>query len=269
MESIETAASCETIELRTDDPVENVVTVVVDRPEARNAMNEQVRRELKDVLDAVDESQARAVVLTGSDDAGTFVSGADLSDLEDRTVIEQRQWNQRRKVYDAVADLSKPVVARINGHALGGGLELALACDIRVAAAGVRVGFPEVGLGLIPGGGGTQRLPRLVGEGQAMRLVLTGDTVDAGEARELGLVDVLAEDEPLDEVVADLTGSIAEHSPLTLSYAKDAVQASSRLDLDSGIEYESELFVQLFATEDKDEGIGAFLEDREPEWSGK
>ncbi|WP_458210649.1 enoyl-CoA hydratase/isomerase family protein [Haladaptatus sp. NG-SE-30] len=265
----ETAVDCETIQLRTDDPAEHVLTVVVDRPSARNAMNEQVRTELKEVLDAIDDSDARAVVLTGSDTAGTFVSGADLDDLRDRSVVEQRQWSRRRKVYEAVSELSKPVVARINGHALGGGLELALACDIRVADEGARLGFPEVGLGLIPGGGGTQRLPRLVGEGQAMRLILTGDVISAGEARELGLVELVADDEPLDDVVSDLTESIAENSPLTLSYAKDAVKASSRMDLSSGIEYETELFVQLFATDDKDEGIVAFLDDREPEWSGQ
>jgi enoyl-CoA hydratase len=263
------AAERETIEVRTDNPVDSVVTVVVDRPEARNAMNDRLRAELKEVLDAIDGSDTRAVVLTGSAEAGTFVSGADLADLQDRSVVEQRRWNQRRKIYEVVSALSTPVIARINGHALGGGLELALACDIRVADDGVRLGFPEVGLGLIPGGGGTQRLPRLVGEGTAMRLVLTGDVISAAEGAELGLVDVLADDESLDETVADLAGSIAQHSPLTLSYAKDAVKAGSRMDLDSGIEYEQELFTQLFATEDTAEGIAAFLEDRDPEWSGR
>ena len=265
----DTAADCETIVLRADDPVDHVATVVIDRPEARNAMNDQLRDELKAVLDALDDSDVRAVVLTGSADTGTFVSGADLKDLQDRSVVEQRAWSNRRKVYDVVSELSKPVVARINGHAFGGGLELALACDMRVADADVRIGFPEIGLGLIPGGGGTQRLPRLVGEGQAMRLITTGEAITAAEGNELGIVDVLADDESLDDAVEDLVGGIAQHSPLTLEYAKEAVTASSRLDLDAGIEYEKELFVQLFATEDKAEGIAAFLEDREPEWTGK
>jgi len=263
------AADCETIALRTDDPVDHAATVVIDRPEARNAMNDQLRAELKDVLDAVDDSDVRAVVLTGSEDTGTFVSGADLTDLQDRSVAEQREWSNRRKVYEVVSALSQPVIARINGHALGGGLELALACDMRVADDGVRLGFPEIGLGLIPGGGGTQRLPRLVGEGQAMRLITTGEVVDAAEGEKLGIVDVLADDESLDEAVADLAGGVAQHSPLTLEYAKDAVKASSRLDQEAGIEYEKELFVQLFATADKAEGIAAFLEDREPEWTGE
>lgn len=265
----DTAADCETIALRPDDPADDVATVVIDRPEARNAMNDQLRGELKDVLDAVDDSDVRAVVLTGAEDAGTFVSGADLKDLQNRSVAEQREWSNRRKVYDVVSNLSQPVVARINGHALGGGLELALACDIRVAGSDVRVGFPEIGLGLIPGGGGTQRLPRLVGQGQAMRLITTGKLVPADEAHELGIIDMLADEDPLDEVVAEVAGGIAQHSPLMLEYAKDAVQASSRLDLDAGIEYEKELFAQLFATEDKAEGIAAFLDDRDPEWSGE
>jgi len=262
------AADCETIVLRTDDPADHVATVVIDRPDARNAMNDQLRDELKAVLDALDDSDVRAVVLTGSGGTGTFVSGADLKDLQGRSVTEQRRWNNRRKVYDAVSELSKPVIARINGHAFGGGLELALACDIRVAPDNVRVGFPEIDLGLIPGGGGTQRLPRLVGEGQAMRLITTGELITATEANDLGIIDVLASEETLDEEVAALAEGIAQHSPLTLEYAKDAVKASSQLALDAGIEYEKELFVQLFATEDNAEGIAAFLEDRDPEWSG-
>jgi enoyl-CoA hydratase len=262
------AADCETILLRADDPVDHVATVVIDRPDARNAMNDQLRDELKEVLDALDNSDVRAVVLTGSGGTGTFVSGADLKELQGRSVTEQRWWSNRRKVYEVVSELSKPVIARINGHAFGGGLELALACDIRVAPDDIRVGFPEIGLGLIPGGGGTQRLPRLIGEGQAMRLVTTGELITATEARELGIIDVFASDESLDEAVTELAEGIAQHSPLTLEYAKDAVKASSRLDLNAGIEHEKELFVQLFATEDKAEGIAAFLEDRNPEWSG-
>jgi enoyl-CoA hydratase len=267
MDPRDVAADSETIDLQFDEPVEHAVTVVIDRPEARNAMNEQLRSDFKAVFDALEDSEIRAVVLTGSDDSRSFVSGADISDLKERDVLEQRRMSQRRKVYDVIADFSLPVIARINGYAFGGGLELALACDIRVAAQDISLGFPEVGLGLIPGGGGTQRLPRLIGEGQAMRLILTGDPVDAPEAHSLGLVDVVSED--VDETVADLVGSVTEHGPVALAYAKQAIKASANMDLDEGIEFETQLFVQLFATEDKDEGIDAFLEDREPEWSGQ
>ncbi|WP_435158265.1 enoyl-CoA hydratase/isomerase family protein [Haladaptatus sp. DFWS20] len=267
MDPREVAADSETISLHFDKPVEHAVTFVIDRPEARNAMNEQLRSDFKAVFDALEDSEIRAVVLTGSDESRLFVSGADISDLRERDVLEQRHMSQRRKVYDVIANFSLPVIARINGYAFGGGLELALACDIRVAAQDTSLGFPEVGLGLIPGGGGTQRLPRLVGEGQAMRLILTGDPVGAEEAHSLGLVDVVSDD--LDETVADLVGSIVGHSPVALEYAKQAITASSNMDLDEGIEFETQLFVQLFATEDKDEGIDAFLEDREPEWSGQ
>lgn len=269
MEPEAVAADCETVTLETSERAPGVASVVLDRPEARNAMNERLRTEVKEVLDAIADSEIRVVVLTGSDDSGAFVSGADVTDLRERNLLEQRRLNRRRKVYQYVEELPQPVVARINGHAFGGGLELALACDVRVATQRAKLGFPEIGLGLIPGGGGTQRLPRLVGEGQAKRLILTGAPVDADEAADLGLVDLVATDEGLDETVDDLVGKMAGHSPVALQFAKEAVSASARLPQDEGIAYEGQLFVQLFATDDKDEGIDAFLEDREPDWTGR
>jgi enoyl-CoA hydratase len=172
-------------------------------------------------------------------------------------------------VYETVESLRQPVIARINGHALGGGLELALACDVRIAHEDAKLGSPEINLGIIPGGGATQRLPRLVGEGQAMKLVLTGDLVDADEAEDIGLVEDVYCDGEFDDAVRDLAASMAAHSPLALERGKDAVKAASRMDLGSGIEYEAELFAGLFATADKDEGIDAFLEDRDPDWQGR
>jgi enoyl-CoA hydratase len=161
------------------------------------------------------------------------------------------------------------VIARINGHALGGGCELAQACDVRIASTEAKLGQPEISLGIMPGGGGTQRLPRLVGEGQAMRLILSGELIDAEEAAEIGLVDEVLEPGQLDDRVYDLAGSMADHSPVALELAKKAIKASSRMDLEAGIEYEAELFAMLFATEDRHEGIEAFLEDREPEFRGE
>ena len=157
------------------------------------------------------------------------------------------------------------VIARISGHALGGGCELAQACDVRIAHERVKPGHPEITLGLVPGGG-TQRLPRLVGEGQAMRLILSGELVDAGEAADVGLVDEVHGDNNFDERVDELAAAMAQNSPLALEFAKKAVSAASRMDLDDGIEYEAELFAQLCTTADKNEGIDDFLEDRKPEW---
>ncbi|XVH33309.1 enoyl-CoA hydratase/isomerase family protein (plasmid) [Haloferacaceae archaeon DSL9] len=249
---------------------ENVATIAIDRPDARNALNERVRTELKDAVGAADaDDDVRVLVLTGGEGSGAFVAGADVTEFENRGLVEQRRASERPRVYETVDDASLPVIARINGHALGGGCELAQACDVRVARAGVKLGQPEINLGLIPGGGGTQRLTRLVGEGQAMRLVLSGELVDAEEAKEIGLVDEVCDETDLDDGVYDLAASMAEKSPIALEFAKKAVKAGSRMGLEEGLAYESELFVQLFATEDKDEGISAFLNGREPKFTGE
>ncbi|QLG63920.1 enoyl-CoA hydratase/isomerase family protein [Halorarum salinum] len=260
------ADDCEFVRLDVDG---GVATITLDRPDARNALNAAVRTELKRVAERVSGSDVRVVVLTGSEEAKAFVAGADVSELRERDTFEQREASRRPRVYEAVADLPQPVVARINGHALGGGCELAMACDVRVAHERAKLGQPEIGLGLIPGGGGTQRLPRLVGEGQAMRLILSGELVDAEEAADIGLVDLACADGEFDDRVDDLAGSIADHSPLALELGKEAIRASGRLGLEDGLDYEANLFAQLFASEDKNEGIDAFLEDREPEWRGR
>lgn len=264
------AEECHHLRVSIGSRVAGVATVTIDRPDARNALNAQLRTELKRVFGAIDDSDVRVVVLTGSAEAKAFIAGADVTELRDRDAIEQREASRRPRVYEAVHDLRQPVIARINGHALGGGCELAQACDVRIAHERARLGQPEITLGLIPGGGGTQRLPRLVGHGQAMRLILSGDLIDATEAREIGLVDVVcADEETLDEEVYGLAESIAENSPIAVEVAKTAVDASARMDLEAGIDYEAELFAQLFSTADKDEGIDAFLEDRDPEWEGR
>mgnify|MGYP006295037107 CR=1 FL=1 len=243
-----------------------VVTVSIERPEARNALNATVRSELKRVLPAVEESDERVLVLTGSEDCNSFVAGADVTEFQGRDHATQRRVSDRPRIYETVADMRMPVIARLNGHTLGGGLELALACDVRVASEGAKLGQPEINLGILPGGGGTQRLPRLIGEGQTMRLVLSGDLIDAAEARDIGLVDVLCDRDDLDEEVDDLAASMARHDPMALEFNKEAVQAASRTSLDAGLDYEVELFLQLFGTGLKDEGVAAFLEDREPDW---
>ena len=255
--------------IRVERTENGVITVVIDRPDARNALNSTVRTELGDVMPAIEESDARVAVLTGSSDCNAFVAGADVSELHERDMLEQRRASQRPRIYETIAELQTPVIARINGHALGGGLELATACDIRIARRGAKLGQPEINLGIIPGGGGTQRLPRLIGEGQAMKLILTGDLIDVDEAYEIGLVDEICESDALDDCVASITSSIATQSPLALQYAKESVRAASQMDLKNGIDYEAQLFTQLFATEDKNEGIEAFFEDRDPSWQGR
>jgi enoyl-CoA hydratase len=262
--------AAELVAVDVDERVDGVATVTIDRPDARNALNGQVRSELKTALRACEAADdVRVVVLTGSDDAGAFVAGADVTEFQGRGPIEQRAHSDRPRVYEVVEDLDVPVVARINGHCLGGGNELALACDVRLADEDARIGQPEINLGLIPGGGATQRLPRLVGEGQAMRLVLSGEIIDGEEAAEMGMVTEALPAPALDERVYELAGRMADRSPVALEFGKRAVQAAGRMDLEDGVEYEAELFLQLFASADKEEGIAAFLEDREPEWEGK
>lgn len=263
-------AELSVIHLSVGERADGVATVTIDRPDARNALNGPVRDELKRTIRALDANEAiRVVVLTGAPAANAFVAGADVGDLRERDPLEQREVGARPRVYETVADASVPTIARINGHALGGGCELAQACDIRIASETAKLGQPEVTLGLMPGGGATQRLPRLVGTGQAMRLILSGELIDAEEAARIGLVEEVCAPDELDERVDELAGRIASNGPLAVKLAKEAVDAAAEQPLAQGIEYEAELFNLLFASVDKDEGIDAFFEDREPEWSGR
>lgn len=264
----EAADECESVSLRVDEFADDVVTVELDRPERRNALDAQLRAELKAVFGAIDETDGiKGVVVTGSEAADAFAAGGDVREIGERSMLEQREALKRPRVYETVDELSVPVIARITGYALGGGCELALAADIRVARSDAVFGLPEIDLGIFPGGGGTQRLPRLVGEGQAMRLILTGEFVEAPEAAEIGLVDLECEDtDALDDRVRELAEGLSGKSAIALETAKKAIRASSRMGLDDGIEYEAELFATLFATGEKNEGVAAFLEDREPEW---
>ncbi len=218
------------------------------------------------MLGAVEDSDARVVVLTGSDDARAFVAGADVGELRERDAETQRAHMDFPRVYETVEGLRQPVIARLNGYALGGGCELALACDVRIAREDARFGQPEVSLGLIPGGGGTQRLPRLVGDDHALALVLSGELVDGAEAARLGLVTDAVPAEELDDRVYGLAASMAAHHPTALAYAKRAVRAAAERPLAEGIDHERELFLELFEAGVKDEGIDAFREERAPEW---
>jgi enoyl-CoA hydratase len=250
------------------DIADQVATITINRPDKRNALNTAVRREIVDALDQLRaDDRARVVIITGAGDKA-FVAGADIAEFAERTPLQQRDAMQGRRVFDEVAAYPKPTIAMINGFALGGGCELALACDIRVAARSARFGQPEVRLGLIPGGGGTQRLPRLIGTGRALRLILTGDLVDAEEAYRIGLVDVLADEDELHARTMELARSMAAHSPVALRLAKNAVAAALETPLAAGLALERELFITAFASDDRREGVSAFLEKRSPTFTG-
>ncbi|HSJ14823.1 MAG TPA: enoyl-CoA hydratase-related protein [Longimicrobiales bacterium] len=247
---------------------DRVATVTVNRPEKRNALNMTVRSELLAALDALRaDDEVRVVVFTGAG-GKAFVAGADIAEFAARTPLEQRATMTPPRIFDAIAELPKPTIAMINGLALGGGCELALACDLRLAAASARLGQPEIRLGLIPGGGGTQRLPRLVGYGQALRLVLTGEPIDAAEALRIGMVDAVHEDGELRARTLELAGAMAAHSPVALQLAKQAVRAALELPLAAGLACERELFITAFGSADGREGVSAFLEKRAPDFRG-
>ena len=255
----------ETLLVKVED---RVATITINRPDKRNALNAAVRRELLQALDALrDDDNARVIVITGAGDKA-FIAGADIGEFAQRTAVQQRAVMAERRIFDEVAEFPKPVIAMINGFALGGGCELALACDMRIAAKSAKLGQPEIKLGIIPGGGGTQRLPRLIGVGNAMRLILTAELINAEEAARLGLVDVVVDDDQLATRTLEIARAMAAHSPLTLRLAKSAIRASEEMSLQAGLAFERELFITAFGSADKKEGVAAFLEKRSPEFKG-
>lgn len=255
--------------LRTEKLEGRVALLTVNRPEKMNALNGEVRRALVGALDALrDDEEVRVAVITGAGEKA-FIAGADIAEFKDATPVQQYRAMQRGNIYSAVEEFPKPVIAMINGYALGGGCELAMACDIRISAENARLGQPEVNLGIIPGGGGTQRLPRLVGEGQALRLILSGEMIDAVRAAEIGLVDEVVPAGELRERTLELARKIAARSPLALQAAKECVLAARRMPLDEGLRFERGWFALLFSTRDKEEGVAAFLEKREADFVGR
>ncbi len=256
----------ETLRLERDG---RVAILMVNRPDKRNALNGTVRREIVQALDHLrTDDEARVVIFTGAGDKA-FVAGADITEFAERNALDQRAVMSGRVVFEEVANFAKPTLAMINGFALGGGCEIALASDIRLAARSARLGQPEIKLGIIPGGGGTQRLPRMVGPGQAMRLILSGELISADEAARIGLVDQVYEDAELRAQTLQLAHSLAGHSPLAMQLAKDAIRAALESPLSAGLRYERELFLTAFASDDKREGMAAFLEKRTPTFRGR
>jgi enoyl-CoA hydratase len=245
-----------------------VAVITINRPQKLNALNIQTRAEGAAALDELREDESvRVVVITGAGEKA-FVAGADIAEFEGRTAVTQRDVMTARSLFTAVDTFPKPVIAMINGFCLGGGCELALSCDIRIAGENARFGQPEINLGIIPGGGGTQRLTRLVGEGKAMELILTGDMIDAQHAYNLGLVNMVVPAADLEAKTMELANRIAEKSPVALRMAKEAVKTAARANLDEGLRREVDLFALCFSSADKDEGVRAFLEKRKPEFKG-
>jgi enoyl-CoA hydratase len=249
---------------------DGVSFVTVDRPAKRNALNGATITELDAAFAAAGaDPEVRGVILTGGGEKA-FVAGADIAELATRSPIEGRELALRgQEVFERIEKLGKPVVAAINGFALGGGCELALACHVRVASENAKLGTPEVKLGLMCGYGGTQRLARLVGRGRALEMLLTGEMIDAAEALRIGLVNrVVPRESLLAEAERLLRGMLA-NGPLSLRFTLEAVRSGLELPLDEALHLEATLFGLLCASDDKREGTAAFLEKRPPRFQGK
>jgi enoyl-CoA hydratase/carnithine racemase len=248
---------------------QHVAYVTLNRPTALNALNTALRRDLKQCFtDLQADPDVRVVVITGAGRA--FCAGADIKEWREPTsVVEDREERLRLNVWQAMSRCEAPIIAAINGYALGGGCELAMCCDIRIASDQAQLGLTEVTLGIIPGGGGTQRLPRLVGPGKALELILTGKRIDAHEALRLSLVEQVVPHDRLTVVVEELAQTIVSRAPLAVKYAKEAIVRGLELPLSEGLRVEAELYTLLRTTEDRMEGARAFQEKRPPHFKGR
>ena len=247
-----------------------VATLTINRPKVLNALSTQTLDELRRAILALKyDEDVRVVIITGSGDK-SFIAGADINELSQQTPIAGRELALRgQHVFDLIENMGKPVIAAINGYALGGGCELALACTIRIAADTAKLGQPEINLGIIPGYGGSQRLSRLVGRGRALELLLTGDQISAAEAYRLGLVNRVVTGANLIGEARKLAQALAAKAPIAVRYIIDAVNKGLQMPLPDAQVFEATLFGLVAATEDMREGTKAFLEKRKPEFKGK
>ncbi|MGL5513997.1 MAG: short-chain-enoyl-CoA hydratase [Sporomusa sp.] len=251
--------------------VENGIGIVtINRPKALNALNAATIYELDRIFtELANDPTVKVVVLTGGGEK-SFVAGADITEMQAMSAIEGRNWAKlAQAVFNKIENLSQPVIAAVNGYALGGGCEIAMACDIRIAADKAKFGQPEVSLGIPPGFGGTQRLARLIGKGRAKEMLFTGDMIDAAEAYRIGLVNKVATSEELMNTAKAMAQKIMSRAPVAVQVCKAAVNEGLDTDLDSAIAYEAEVFGLCFSTADQKEGMTAFVEKRKACFTGK
>lgn len=250
------------------DVSESIATLTVDRPSVKNALNLETVNELHRALDDLAGNDGAGVLIITGAGESSFVSGADINDIRGRN-RDDGLAAINSSLFAKIDRFPKPVIAAVNGYALGGGCELALACDIRVAADTAKFGQPELGLGIIPGAGATQRLPRIVGLGWAKHLVLTGEIIDAKQALEIGLVTAVMPAAQLQVRARELARKILRQGPLAARLAKLSLNASARVDLDSGLLIETLAQAICYDSDDKQEGTTAFLEKRKPKFTGR
>ena len=244
----------------------NIAILTISRPKALNALNSSVLKELDSILDQIENDEEIYTLIITGDREKAFVAGADISEMKDMNPKEARNFSiLGNKVFRRLENLRIPTIAAINGYALGGGCELAMACDIRIASETAKFGQPEVGLGITPGFGGTQRLSRIIGTSKAKELIFTGDMIDANEALRIGLVNRVVKKEDLLEEAKKLAVRISQNAPIAVSLAKATINRGSQADIDTAVMYEAEAFSQCFATEDQKDAMTAFVEKRKVE----
>lgn len=247
----------------------NIGYITLNRPEVFNAISQELIDEFSDALDMINQDQdIRVLILTGA--GRGFQAGADIRELSLMTPMAILRWNEGVvRNHAKLEKLRQPVIAAMNGLAMGGGLELALSCSMRIAEEGIKLALPEVKLGIIPGTGGTQRLPRLIGKGKAYELLLTGDTITAEDALAIGLVNKVVPRGGALKAAEDLAGKIIANAPVAVEMCKDAVEIGMDLPLEQAVQYSQKNCITCFSTEDMKEGTGAFLEKRKPNFKGK
>lgn len=249
---------------------EGIATIIINRPQALNALNEETVLEiLSRVTDARQDESIKVMVITGAGDRA-FCAGADLNMMKGASGYKGMRLSQvGQKLTMEIEDVEKPIIAAINGYALGGGLELAMACDLRIASENSKLGQPEVNVGLIPGWGGTQRLPRFVGKGKAKEMIFTGNSIDAKTAERLGLVNKVVPFDQLESTVKELALELISKPPIAIGLAKQLINNSTETDMKVGLTNEAEAFGIIASTEDFKEGVNAFLEKRKPQYKGE
>jgi len=248
---------------------DSLAWITLNRPNVRNAQNDDLRAEVLWALeDSRDDDNVRVIIITGAGEKA-FSAGADISECPTRTPADILRGKAKKRMTDLLREIPKPAIAMVNGLALGGGCELAMACDIIIASENAQFGQPEINVGVIPGAGGTQILPRLVGEKKAKEMVFTGAFISAQEAMALGLIKKVVPQEKLRETVMEMATAMLRHSPIILKLCKLALNKSFDLPLSVGLDYERDLFAMCFGTEDQKEGSKAFLEKRKPQYKGR
>ena len=248
---------------------DNIGIVTVNRPEQMNSLNSVTRKEMAEAFTELgDDSEILVIILTGAP-GKAFIAGADIKEFLKLNLKTEKELKNDWLVTEVIENLKKPVIAMIDGFCLGGGLEIAMSCDLRVASDRTKLGQPEINIGIIPGAGGTQRLTRLVGEGRAMEMILTGRMVKAEEGLQYGILNFIFTHDELEEKTMEMAKKITEKSPYAIERAKQSVKSVSNMNLREGLKFEREMFLECFTSEDGKEGITAFIEKRKANFKGK